>query len=187
MEGKKVLTMLLGSPRAGGNSETMADALAKGAEEKGYEIRKVRLTAMTLRGCVDCRKCWSSGKPCVQNDDMDRVYSDIEDASVIAFVSPLYFYSWSAQIKPVWDRLLPYGADDAPRSLKDKKALLLVTAGDADENCFDGLKASFGHAVGYMNWQVAGMVCAPGIYGKGEMEAKGIEYLRLAGELGGSL
>ena len=32
---KKVLTMLLGSPRKEGNSETLADALAAGAAEKG--------------------------------------------------------------------------------------------------------------------------------------------------------
>ena len=107
MEEKKILTLLLGSPRIGGNTEKLADALAEGAKVKGYEIRKVHLAALTLKGCTDCRKCWSTGKPCIQNDDMDKVYPDIEAGTVIAFVSPLYFYSWSSQIKPVWDRLLP--------------------------------------------------------------------------------
>ena len=53
MGDKKILTMLLGSPRKGGNSETLADALAAGAAEKGYEVRKVRLAGMTLKGCLD--------------------------------------------------------------------------------------------------------------------------------------
>jgi multimeric flavodoxin WrbA len=105
MEDKKILTLLLGSPRIGGNTEKIADALAEGAAEKGYEARKVHLAALTLKGCLDCRKCWSTGKPCIQNDDMDQVYPEIEEASVIAFVSPLYFYSDSrssivGQIRP---------------------------------------------------------------------------------------
>lgn len=66
MEDKKILTLLLGSPRIGGNTEKIADALAEGAAEKGYEARKVHLAALTLKGCLDCRKCWSTGKPCIQ-------------------------------------------------------------------------------------------------------------------------
>ena len=137
MEDKKILTLLLGSPRIGGNTEKIADALAEGAAEKGYEARKVHLAALTLKGCLDCRKCWSTGKPCIQNDDMDQVYPEIEDASVIAFVSPLYFYSWSSQIKPVWDRLLPYYMPGALRTTPSKKAKLLAAAGDTEERVFD--------------------------------------------------
>lgn len=125
MEDKKVLTLLLGSPRIGGNTEKLADALAEGAAEKGYEVKKVHLATLTLKGCLDCRKCWSTGKPCIQNDDMDQVYPEIEDASVIAFVSPLYFYSWSSQIKPVWDRLLPYYMPGALRTTPSKRRYCL--------------------------------------------------------------
>lgn len=116
MEGNKILTLLLGSPRSGGNTEVLADALARGARENGWEVRKVRLAAMELKGCLDCRGCWSKGAPCVLGDDMDKVYADIEAASAVAFVSPLYFYSWTTQIKPVWDRLLPYGMGRTPNA-----------------------------------------------------------------------
>ena len=50
MAGKKVMTILLGSPRKEGNSEQLADSLAKGAEERGYEVRKVRLAGKKLHG-----------------------------------------------------------------------------------------------------------------------------------------
>lgn len=148
--GGKVLTLLLGSPRSGGNTEILADSLAKGAAENGYEVRKVRLAAMTLKGCVDCRKCWSTERPCVRNDDMDKVYRDIEEASVVAFVSPVYYFSWTTQIKPVWDRLLPYGMPNAERSVKGKKAIALSTAGDNNTVCFEGLATSFRQATAYM-------------------------------------
>ncbi|MFR5879361.1 MAG: flavodoxin family protein [Cloacibacillus evryensis] len=74
MADKKVMTILLGSPRKEGNSEQLADSLAKGAGGNGYEVRKVRLAAKKLNGCLDCRKCWSAGTPCIQRDDMDSVY-----------------------------------------------------------------------------------------------------------------
>jgi multimeric flavodoxin WrbA len=187
MEEKKILTLLLGSPRIGGNTEKLADALAEGAKGKGYEIRKVHLAALSLKGCTDCRKCWSTGKPCIQNDDMDKVYPDIEAGTVIAFVSPLYFYSWSSQIKPVWDRLLPYYMPGALRTTPDKKTILLATAGDNEESAFEGMRASFRLATNYLGWGIAGEICAPGIYTKDDMATKGAEWLKMAKELGEKL
>ncbi len=187
MEEKKILTILLGSPRAGGNTEALADALARGAEGRGYEIRKVRLSAMKLNGCIDCRKCWSTGTPCVQKDDMDKVYADIEAASVIAFASPLYYYSWSAQIKPVWDRSLPFYMPGAARTITGKKAILLAAAGDKAESKFEGMTASFKNSAEFMGFEIAGIVCAPGMYVKGDIESKGESYLAEAEALGSRL
>lgn len=187
MDNKKVLTLLLGSPRIGGNTEKLADALAEGASEKGYEIRKVHLAALSLKGCTDCRKCWSLGKPCVQNDDMDQVYPDIEAASVVAFVSPLYFYSWSTQIKPVWDRLLPYYMPGALRTTPAKKAVLLAACGDKEDVKFSGMRESFNLASDFLGWEVLGEVCACDIYYKGDIEEKGALWLQRAKELGLSL
>ena len=187
MEGKKVVTLLLGSPRKGGNSEQLADSLAKGAEEKGCEVRKVRLAGKKLNGCLDCRKCWSTGAPCVQRDDMAQVYEDIAAADVLVFATPLYFYSWSSQIKPVWDRLLPFYAENAKIKLACKKAALLAAAGDAEDNVFDGLKASFRLACGFTKWEIAGMICAAGMHPKSDMAEKGGKFLAEAYELGKKL
>lgn len=187
MEDKKVLTLLLGSPRIGGNTEKLADALAEGAIEKGYEVKKVHLAALTLKGCLDCRKCWSTGKPCIQNDDMDQVYPEIEEASVIAFVSPLYFYSWSSQIKPVWDRLLPYYMPGALRTTPSKKAILIAAGGDTEEKVFDGMRASFKLATNFLGWEVLGEICAPDIYSKGDIETRGTKWINKAKELGLSI
>lgn len=187
MADKKVLTLLLGSPRIGGNTEALADAFAAGAAEKGYEVRKVHLAAMKLKGCMDCRKCWSTGKPCVQNDDMDMVYPDIEAADVIAFVSPLYFYSWSTQIKPVWDRLLPYYMPGALRTTPHKRAVLLAACGDEEPEMLDGISVAYRNAIRFLGWKSDGEVLAPAIYAKGDMEAKGQKYLEEAKKLGASL
>ncbi len=187
MNEKKTVTILLGSPRAGGNTETLAEAFASGAEEKGFDVRRVRLHGKKLNGCLDCRRCWSAGAPCVQKDGMSEVYDAIADADVIAFVSPLYFYSWSAQIKPVWDRLLPFYAKDSAIDLRGRKAVLISAAGDDDDACFAGLKESFRLACGYAGWEIAGEILAPGLYPKEAASAGGGEFLKEARELGKSL
>lgn len=184
---KKVLTLLLGSPRVGGNSEKLAAALAEGAEENGWEVRRVRAAGMDLKGCADCRGCWSRGRPCVQNDDMGKVYADIEAASALAFAVPVYYFSWPAQIKPIWDRLLPFTAPGAARSVNGKKAVLLAVAGEDRDDIFGGVTASFKHSAEYLSWEIAGEILAHGIYTRGEMETKGTVWLERARTLGRGL
>ena len=184
MERKKVVAILLGSPRRGGNTETLAEALAKSAEENGAEVRRVRLQGKRLNGCLDCRRCWSTGTPCVQKDDMSEVYEAITEAQSVVFASPLYFYSWSAQIKPVWDRLLPFFSEESKAGVRGKKAVLISAAGDEGDECFSGLKESFRLACGYTKWEIAGEVCAPGMYPKDAVAGGGQKYIKEAYELG---
>lgn len=183
----KNLTVLLGSPRKGGNSEQLAAAFAKGASEAGYTVKTMRLNGMRLMGCIDCRKCWSNGTHCFLNDDMKDVYAALDDADVIAFASPLYFYSWSTHIKPAWDRLLPYYAPNSRVDMKGRRAVLLSCAGDTDPACFDGLKKSFELACGYCEWDIAGEIFALDLYAPGEIAQKGQSWLNQAKELGASL
>lgn len=185
--GKNVLTILLGSPRKEGNSEVLADALAEGAGSKGWEVRKVRLAPMNIKGCLDCRRCWTMDKPCIQNDDMCKVYGDIEAASVVAFATPLYYYSWPAQIKPVLDRLLPYAMANAEHKIDGKNAILLAACGDKDGAAFEGLKASFRLAMNFLKWEIAGEICVPDVYVKGDMALKGTKFIEEAKRLGENL
>ena len=187
MEKKKIVTILLGSPRKGGNTETLAEALARGAEENGCEVRHVRLQGKKLNGCLDCRHCWATGAPCVQKDDMGEIHEAIADADAIVLASPLYFYSWSAQIKPVWDRLLCFFDEKSKIDVRGKKAVLISAAGDDDPACFNGLRESFRLACGYTQWETAGEVCALGMYPKDAVASGGQKYIEEAYELGKKL
>lgn len=187
MEQSKVLAVLLGSPRVGGNTEVLAKSFAAGAEEAGYEVKTLRLAPLALKGCLDCRRCWSTGKPCIQNDDMIKVHELLQEASAVAVVSPLYYYTFSSQIKPVFDRTLPFGAANSPVSIKGKKCVLLAAAGDETDDVFDGMIATYKHICNFLKWENAGMICAPGIYVKGDMEKLGQQWLEKARELGKTL
>ncbi|MDR1966599.1 MAG: flavodoxin family protein [Synergistaceae bacterium] len=183
---RRKMTILLGSPRRNGNSATLASSLAAGAAEAGYEVQSIWVNGLKITGCIDCRRCWTNGTHCFLNDDMKSVYSAIDLSSVIAFASPLYFYSWSAQIKPVWDRLLPYFSPNSKVDARGRRAVLISVAGDSSASCFDGLKKSFKLACDFAGWKIAGEILAYGLHAAGDASGRK-EWLDKAFGLGKKL
>ncbi len=181
----KKIVILLGSPRKNGNSERLAKSFATGSESQGAHVRFLRLHNMNIKGCSDCRQCWSSGKHCIVADDMSQLYESIDNADVIVFATPLYWYSWSAQIKAVWDRMLPYVSDKAKTTVKGKQGVLLVTAGDEREDVFDAVLESFDRSASLLGLKQAGKICAHNVYDIGDIEDG--NWLDRAKELGASV
>ncbi len=181
----KKIVILLGSPRKNGNSERLAKSFATGAESQGAQARFFRLHNMNIKGCSDCRQCWSKGKHCIVADDMSQLYESIDNADVVVFATPLYWYSWSAQIKAVWDRMLPYVSDKAKTTVKGKQSVLLVTAGDEREDVFDAVLESFDRSASLLGLKLAGKICAHNVYDIGDIEEG--NWLDQAKELGASV
>jgi len=95
---------ILGSPRKNGNSETMAKAVAKELLQKsGNSVEYIYLNDLNIRPCQACGGCSPTGN-CVIDDDMTRLYTKTDEADRLFFVSPVYFYAMSAQIKSYIDR-----------------------------------------------------------------------------------
>lgn len=106
----------------------LAEAFATGARAKGYEVSVIKVPGYKVNGCFACGMCWSMGTPCVQSDDMEKIFPEIEQADMIVFASPLYFFSWPTQLKSVIDRLYPYTVEKSERSLTGKECVLLLAA-----------------------------------------------------------
>lgn len=181
----KGTVVLLGSPRRAGNSETLAEAVLQGAGERTGEIFRHRLSGMPISGCLDCRRCWSEEKPCVLNDAMSDIYESMRKSDLILFVSPLYWYTWSGQIKPALDRFLPFAAEKPLFDLRGKKAILVATAGDTDPACFDGLRFSFRTSCKLLGLENHAEILAHGIYLRGEID--GTDWLDQAKVIGKAL
>ena len=95
---------ILGSPRTGGNTETMAQAVAAGLQTiPDNSVEFIHLNTLSIRPCQACDGCSKTGQ-CVITDDMVKLYQSTDDADRIFFVSPIYFYAMSAQIKAYIDR-----------------------------------------------------------------------------------
>lgn len=99
---KKIL-VISSSLRARSNSEALADAFIKGAEEAGNEVEKVTLKGKKIAFCQGCLACQKLGH-CVINDDAVAITEKMQYADVIVFATPIYYYEMAGQLKTMLDR-----------------------------------------------------------------------------------
>jgi multimeric flavodoxin WrbA len=132
---KKIL-IISGSPKKDGNTKALIDWFAEGALSNGAKVDIVDAAFLKHRavGCLSCRKCQENEKyGCVIKDDVQKVLEDMIDADVIVMATPLYFFSASAQLKSVFDRMFSlYKWDNKTNAfktvLKGKTFVLLASA-----------------------------------------------------------
>ncbi len=105
----KALTFI-GSPRKKGNSEIAARNLQVTLHRKNPELHFdiIRADELEIKPCTGCGYCDRQGKCILTGDDMQEIYAKIEQASIINFVTPVYFGSMSGILKVLIDRLQPY-------------------------------------------------------------------------------
>ncbi|MDR3342302.1 MAG: flavodoxin family protein [Treponema sp.] len=164
--GKEIL-VLTGSPRKHGNSDQLADAFIRGAQSKGHRVHKFEAAFKDIHGCRGCNQCWPvETEPCVIKDDFFELAPLIETCEVAVFVSPLYFWGFTAQLKAAWDRFYAYRRKAGVQRLAIKESALLLTLGDTED-------ATYKHAVGtyqdiaeYIGWKDRGIVVAKGVNDK---------------------
>jgi len=120
-----------GSPRKGGNTETLLEAAIQGT---GQEVITYRLNAMDFRPCQNCGGCEETGV-CILEDDFTPVYEDIRTADRIILASPVFFMGLSAQTKSMVDRCQALWCDrfllkrEIPSGTHGRKGLILLVGG----------------------------------------------------------
>lgn len=100
----KNVLVLMGSPRKHGNTDRLADEFIRSAQEASHRVEKIYLKDRKINGCLGCGACQRNGGSCVQKDDMDDIYEKWLASDVVVLASPVYFYTWSSQMKAVLDR-----------------------------------------------------------------------------------
>ncbi len=160
---KKVL-ILSGSPRKGGNSDTLCNRFAQGAIEAGHEVEKIRVAELDIGYCRACYACKNTGK-CVINDDMAVVLQKMIDADVLVLASPVYFYSIAAQLKAVIDRSVARWLE-----VKNKELYYIITAAEeGTEPAETTLACLHGYADCVEGAKEMGVIYGTGAYEIGEI------------------
>lgn len=93
-----------GSPRKKGDTRSMISMLQDALDG---ETKVVDVYYDNIKPCVDCRYCFKN-KGCAIKDDMQEVYSYIEDCDHIVIAAPVYFGELSGQLLAVMSRLQTY-------------------------------------------------------------------------------
>lgn len=166
---KKIL-ILNGSPRKNGNTAALIEAFTKGAESKGNTVTAFSLSEMDIR---PCKGCFGGGKnpdsPCVQKDDMDKIYPVYKAADVVVLASPLYYWSISGQLKCAFDRLFAVAECDPDyrNPIKDSVLLMAAEGHGFEESLYwyDRLKL-------HLKWNDKGRILAGGVFKPGDIKGK---------------
>ena len=177
---KKVL-ILSGSPRHGGNSDTLCDQFLKGAVEVGNEVEKYFISSHSIGYCSACYYCQDHEGICCKKDDMNDLMSKILDADVLVFSSPVYMYSISAQLKAVFDRMVA-----KYEVIRDKELYYIMTAAEDEETTMDtALACMRGMRDCIPGAKEMGVIYGKGVYEKGEI--LDTSYMEQAYEMGKSI
>lgn len=125
---KKAL-IFIGSPRKGGNTDTLVNELIKGIDQSKVDIEVHYLDKMNINGCKGCLYC-RNHPTCILKDDMVGIYESLKSAEYVIIASPVYICQVSAQTKLLLDRLYPLTEIDKWRHIPrfgKKKLIMLYT------------------------------------------------------------
>lgn len=169
---KKIL-ILNGSPRLKGNTAMLCDALAKGAQSAGHTVTRFDLQRMDIHGCLGCMKGGKDpSSPCVQKDDMTKIYPAYTEADLVVLASPLYYWSVTGQLKAAFDRLFAVAECNADYANPRKEcALVMAAEGNSPENWKPALDY-YRALVGFLGWTDKGQVLAGGVMEAGAVAGK---------------
>lgn len=179
---KKHILIITGSARSGGNSELLAEAFARGAGEAGHTVDIFSSGRMPMSACLHCEECWSAGKPCVLEDNFENFWPLLEQAEMLVFCSPLYWYNFSGHIKCAMDRMYPYSRKNRLRDMNVKEAMLLMCGESLFPRSFAGAAEAYRQMLGFKRWTDRGRLFVPGVHEFGDM--KGNKALAVAEQMG---
>lgn len=95
--------VILGSPRANMNTDTLLNEVIKGLQSQNVEVEKIMLGRLKFDPCIACDACAKTGH-CYKQDDLTSIYDKFNNSDIIVVGSPMYFNSVTAITKAMVDR-----------------------------------------------------------------------------------
>ncbi len=164
----KKIVILNGSPRKAGNTAALTASFTKGAEASGNQVTEFFLGEMNLNGC---KGCFGGGKscdsPCVQKDDMDKIYPVYKEADIVVLASPLYYWTISGQLKTAFDRLFAVAECDANYRNPQKETVLIMAA---EGHGFEESEYWYDRLEKHLGWKSLGKVLCGGVMKIGDIK-----------------
>ncbi|MBR1907396.1 flavodoxin family protein [bacterium] len=175
---KKVL-IISSSPRKGGNSDVLCDEFLKGAVDAGHNAEKIFLKDKKLNFCTGCGFCQTNDyTKCSQPDDGNDLMDKLEQADVVVFSTPIYFYAIAGQMKTFIDRIC-----SRYTHIQNKEFYYIMTAADNSQSTIQFALGEFKGLMACLENPVEkGYLFAGGVWKKGEINET--PYLQQAYELG---
>lgn len=156
------------SLRVKSNSDILTERLVAGAKDAGHDVELISLKGKKIGFCMGCLACQKTQK-CVLGDDAAAIAEKVMKADTLVFVTPIYYYEMSGQMKTLLDRLNPL----FPTDYRFRKVYMMSVA--AEDEAFVPEKA----VSGLQGWvdcfekaEFAGSLFCGGINDAGEAAGK---------------
>ncbi len=160
-----VVTVLSGSTRKKGNTDTLVQAFVRGASEHN-EVEVISVADYIIKPCDGCNYCYADKEHrCHIGDDMQAVYEKLKHTDILVIASPIYFYGISARLKAVIDRL----HNPIRSAFPIRQAVLLSVAADTLPELFDSVLAQYHMSLRYFHIENLGTVLVRGVEKKGDI------------------
>ena len=177
----KTILVLTGSPRQGGNSDLMAEAFIQGAQSQGHRILRFDAGRKKVTGCVACKTCFSIGHPCSYQDDFEEFASCLRQADTLAIFTPLYWFSFPAQVKAAIDRMYSFFCSGT--KLPVKESFMVICCELPDPSACDGAVTTYHKIADIMKWEDRGHIVVPGVGEPGDvLRTPAVDGMRRIGE-----
>lgn len=142
----KKIVCIHGGPRKNGNTRAVSALAMEAARSRGAEVVEIDATVLDFKvpGCLGCQKCQKYEEfRCSIDDPVARAVATLPSYDVIVLSTPLYWWSYAAQLKIFIDRmysLCKFGDGNYRMALAGRKLALLATAGGPMESNLDLLE-----------------------------------------------
>jgi multimeric flavodoxin WrbA len=180
------------SPRAGGNSDAAAAALARAGAGSGRPAELLHLRDFRILPCSSCGHCASdaAGRCALAGaDDAEKLFAKLMGAAEVFMASPIYFYHLPAGFKAWIDRAQSYflrktRGDEELLSLPERQARVFLVAGrPVGEKLFNGSLLTLKYFLEPFNITIGETLTLRGYDEKGALEADP-EAMQKVAELG---
>lgn len=158
------ILVVTGSPRKNGNTEIMAEEFARCATEIGHQVTIRKLSIDKVGPCIACQYCFTHDGVCVQNDDMNDILNDLNQADMLVIASPIYWFDVSAQTKCFIDRMYAL----AKKGFHIQSIAMLLNSGA--DGVYDAAEKQIRYIASYLNWDLKGIVKIPNMKEKGSVK-----------------
>ncbi len=158
---------VVGSPREGGNTDTLVTEVLRGAAEVGASTQKLHVGRYKIAPCTSCGACVKTGQ-CFQRDGMDELIPLMERHQVWVLGTSVYWWSATAQMKLFVDRWFAPWIHPETRTVFSQRVAVIVTPlGDTDARVARHTTGMFGDIFAFLGIPIAATVVAPNVGGSG--------------------
>ena len=183
-----------GSPRKGGNSDTLLRSMLAGARKHNVEAHGAHLRDVCFQGCVGCERC-RKDKICTGlTDGMSFIYPDILESRGLVLVSPTHNYNVTAWMKAFIDRLYCFYNFDrqCPRGWSSRlagqgrKAVIGAICEQVDERDMGFTVEAMRLPLEALGYEVVGVLSVFRVFERGKVKEDNTSLIR-AEQLGSDL